>query len=144
MKKITLGIVLATSLAFAESAHHSNHLALFGGATIHDGHSYASLGIDYERYLTEKVGVVALGELINGHELQQIYGLGVAYHPISPLKLAFIPGVEIAHGHSEFLMRLNTEYAFHLGHWSVSPSASVDYVAKHFVYVAGVAVGLGF
>lgn len=144
MKKVILATGFAISLGFSESSHHSNHIAVFGGVTVHHGHSYPSIGLDYERYLSKQIGVVALGELINGDELQQVYGLGLAYHPISPLKLALIPAVEIAHGHSEFLMRLNSEYAFHIGHWSVAPSVSLDYVAEELVYVAGVAVGLGF
>ena len=144
MKKAIFGVVFTACLGFSESSHHSNHIALFGGVTVHHGHSYPSLGLDYERYLSKQVGIVALGELINGPELQQVYGLGLGYHPIAPLKIALIPAMEFAHGHSEFLLRLNSEYAFHVGHWSVSPSVSVDYVAEEFVYVAGVAIGLGF
>jgi hypothetical protein len=127
----------------AHAAHH-NHAALFGGVTIHDSHVYPTMGLDYEYLFSSCVGVVAVGELVLADHTEQIYGLGVAYHPIAPLKIAAIPAYLTADGHSEFLMRGNLEYGIHAGPVTVAPSVSVDYVAEEVLFVAGLAIGAGF
>lgn len=124
-------------------AHH-NHAALFVGATIHDSHVYPTVGLDYERYLHETFGIVAFGEMVISDPMAQIAGLGVAYHPIAPVKIAALGGMEFSDGHNAFLVRGNLEYAIHAGPVSISPSVSVDYVEETVIYVAGAAVGIGF
>lgn len=124
-------------------AHH-NHAAVFVGATVHDSHAYPTVGVDYERLFNAHVGAVLLGELVLSDPMAQIAGLGLAYHPIAPIKIAALGGVEHADGHAAFLVRGNLEYAIHAGAVTVSPSASVDYVDEEIVYVLGAALGMGF
>jgi hypothetical protein len=124
-------------------AHH-HHAAIFGGATIHDSHFYPTVGLDYEFLFAPPFGAVAVGEVVFADHTEQIYGLGLAYHPIAPLKIAAIPAYLTADGHSEFLMRGNLEYGIHAGPVTVAPSVSVDYVAEEVLFVAGLAIGAGF
>lgn len=123
---------------------HPNHAALFLGATLLEGSVYPTVGLDYERYLTPQVGLVGLAEIIVHDPLAQVVGAGVAYHPIAPVKIAALGGMEFSDGHSAFLVRGNLEYGIHVGALGIAPSVSVDYVDSHVVYVFGLAVGLGF
>lgn len=128
-----------------EDGHgHPNHAAVFVGATVHDSHVYPTVGVDYERLFNPHLGAVLLAELVVSDPMAQIAGLGLAYHPIAPVRIAALGGVEHADGHSAFLVRGNLEYALHAGPVTVSPSASVDYVDEDIVYVLGAAVGVGF
>jgi hypothetical protein len=127
----------------ADHAHH-NHIALFGGATIHDGHFYPSLGLDYEYLFHEKAGAVGLAEVVLADHTETIIGAGPAFHPIPAVKIAAIPALVMADGENAFLLRGNLEYAIHAGPLTVSPSVSVDYVHEEVLYVAGLAVGMGF
>jgi hypothetical protein len=148
LKAAFLAIVLSgVSLAGAAEGHHPahrNHLALFGGATIHDSHAYPSVGLDYEFLPLPMLGVVALAELVFADHLEQIYGAGLAYHPIAPLKIAAIPALETAGGHSSLLLRGTLEYGIHVGVLTMAPSVSVDYVSEEVLFVAGIALGMGF
>lgn len=123
---------------------HPHHMALFGGATIHDGHSYPTFGLDYEYLFHGKAGVVGLAELVLADPAEMIYGAGLAFHPVPAVKVAAIPAVAMASGESAFLMRGNLEYGIHAGPVTVSPSVSADYGHEAVVFVAGLAVGMGF
>lgn len=127
----------------ADHAHH-NHIALFGGATIHDGHSYPSFGLDYEYLFHGMAGAVGLAEIVLADHTEMIYGAGVAFHPIPAVKIAAIPAIAMADGESAFLARGNLEYAIHAGPLTLSPSVSADFVHEEVLYVAGLAVGMGF
>jgi len=152
VRSIVFALVGMSGLVFAggsgdahgDHASHCHHVAVFGGATIHDSHYYPTVGLDYEFLFHEMAGIVALAEAVFADHTEQIYGLGLAYHPVPALKLAAIPALETADGHSEFLMRGTVEYGFHLGPVTVAPGVSVDYVAEEILYVPGVAVGMGF
>jgi hypothetical protein len=76
--------------------------------------------------------------------MTQIAGAGLAWHPIAPVKVAALGGMEMADGHSAFLVRGALEYAIHAGPMTLSPAVAVDYVEETVVYVAGMAVGVGF
>jgi hypothetical protein len=123
---------------------HANHVALFGGATYHASHFYQTAGLDYERLLNPKLGVTGLAEVVFADHALFIAGAGLAWHPVSALKLAAIPALEHGDGHSAFLMRGLAEYAFHLGPLSVAPGMAVDYVSSEVALVPGIAVGAGF
>lgn len=143
-KPLFLIAVLSTLAFGGEHGFHPNHVAVFGGTTAHHSHFYPSVGLDYERYFNPSFGAVALAELVFADHTEQIYGLGLAWHPIPAVKIAAIPAWETADGHSEFLARGTLEYGIHAGPISIAPSLSADYVAEEILYVMGVAVGTGF
>lgn len=125
-------------------SYHRNHFAVFGGATLQESEADPTAGLDYELRLSQKLGVLALAEVVFAHESIQIYGLGLGWHLTDPLRLALIPALEVSHGHMAFLTRANVEYGFHLGSLSIGPSASLDFVSGHILLCLGVAVGSGF
>lgn len=129
---------------FAKKHHSENHAAFFSGTTVHEGQSSPSFAIDLEHHFNHYFGSIAVAEVIMDETMGSLVGLGFAYHPFLDLKLGLLPGVEIMHGHSEMLMRMDLEWAFHVQDWTLSPAVNIDYIDHHLNYIPGLAVGHGF
>lgn len=151
--------------AHSDAAHafHSNHAALFLGATVGTEGLFPSLGVEYERRLG-MFGVTAFGEFTAATTPFLILGAGVVLHPFGQLRLMALAGAEISLGAAETtedvthrvqvqaegsgaaapLARLGAAYDFHLGKISLSPSFFVDYAHEHFTTVGGLGIGMGF
>lgn len=106
----------------AKRHHSENHAAFFSGTTVHEGQSSPSFAIDLEHHFNHYFGSIAVAEVIMDETMGSLVGLGFAYHPFLDLKLGLLPGVEIMHGHSEMLMRMDLEWAFHVQDWTLSLS----------------------
>ena len=158
----------STTQVFAqedESAHHAhrNHISVFVGATTPTtakGDTSFALGADYERRLTDLVGIIGLGDFTFGdHERAALFAGQVAFH-FSRLRLAVGPGFELAEEvhavptstggadgtHSaHFIVRGSVLYEFHAGDWVIGPMLSVDAIGEtktNIVY--GLSIGRGF
>jgi hypothetical protein len=141
--KLLLAVSFLNTVAFA-GAGLNNHIAIFGGATIIEKEAHPSIGLDYEYFVNPYFGVTAVSEVVFGDHTEFINGAGLAYHPISSLKLAFIPALITIEGNNDLLLRSQIEYAFHIGDYSISPAAMLDYTHGHAIYVFGAAFGYGF
>ena len=148
--------------ATAEEAFHRNHLSLFTGGTTEssDGETGTSfsLGLDYERRLSELIGLGLGGEFVfGGDEREALAGLYFMLHPAGGLVLAAGPGLEFAkEGHTEGEEESGTEthaglrvgivYEFEVGHrYSIAPSIYTDFIeGKEPTFVWGLAFGVGF
>ena len=149
--------------AEAADREHSNHVAVFVGATTPTaakGETSFTLGIDYERRLTDLIGVIGLGDFTFGdHERTALIGGQVAFH-FSGLRLAVGPGFEVVeevhdahtpageggstHG-AEFVMRASVLYEFDVGQWAIGPTLSVDAIGETKTSIVyGLSVGRGF
>jgi hypothetical protein len=151
----------------AEEAFHKNHLSLFTGGTTESGDSStstaSSLGLDYERRLSQLVGLAVGGELVfGGDEREALAGLYLMLHPAGGLVLAAGPGVEFAKdGHAGGEVETQQEesgakthagfrvgllYEFEVGHrYSIAPSIYTDFIeGKEPTFVWGLAFGVGF
>lgn len=76
---------------------HSHHLALFLGATLEEGNLFPSLGVDYAFRIPSgkrRLGLTAFVELTAAEELLLLAGAGLEYHPIEPVKLIAVAGLE--------------------------------------------------
>ena len=76
---------------------HSHHLALFLGTTIEEGNLFPSLGVDYAFRIPSgkrRLGLTAFVELTAAEELVFLAGAGIEYHPIEPVKLIALAGLE--------------------------------------------------
>ena len=147
----TLGIFFATAMVWmvgataAEAAgdggYHPHHVAVFVGGTdsAHEG-SGVSLGIDYEYRWHQNFGVGVLAEYADLNHAAWIVGVPLFVHPYRGLKLLVMPGVEFTNNHSNFLTRVGVGYDFHIGDWSITPSANVDFVAGANNLVFGLGV----
>jgi hypothetical protein len=165
----TIILILACSNVWAQNheehdTHHSkHHIAIFDGATTNFGHSTTgySLGLDYEYFISDKIGVGMIGEYVFAGEGELILGVPLFFHPTSNLKLGAAPiGIyaEEHHGyhsydgheptnntvHKEWVLgaRLNVAYSLHFGKISAGPSVSLD-VANTTAVVYGLAFGIG-
>jgi hypothetical protein len=151
---ITLGLGVLTLLASAgasasEDSHegfHRNFLAVFAGITDEDRRERAAtLGIEYERRLSERFGIGALVEHAYGDLDFTIYAIPFAWHT-GHWKWYVAPGIENSDHHSgnEFLLRLGVEYAFEVGAYELLPQFDVDFVDGEEVLVLGLTFGRGF
>jgi hypothetical protein len=153
--------------AAAEEAFHKNHLSLFTGGTTEssDGETSTafSLGLDYERRLSELIGLGLGGELVfGGEEREALAGLLLNLHPAGGLVLAAGPGLEFAKERQDgggveaqqeepgtetrAGFRVGLLYEFEVGHrYSIAPAVYTDLIeGKQPTFVWGLAFGVGF
>jgi len=143
----------APSLASEEAedeahVHHRHHLGFLLGAAVTSEHgeteSGFAFGVDYEYRFHPRVGAGALVEVATGELRDVVVAALMTWHPWRGLKLMAGPGVEIGDDDSEFLVRVGAAYQFKLDRILIGPEFDVDIVDGHPVYVAGLAVGIGF
>ena len=143
----------------SHKAYHS-HVALFLGSTTFykNDKSYFSVGADYVyRPNPEKPWAYSIiGEVIFAEHTEFVIALPVYYHLISHWWMRAGPGMEIIqeeehHGdevetktHLEFLFRIGTGYAFHVGRIVLTPSVDIDFVRNNDALVWGLNIGYSF
>ena len=126
--------------------YHLNYLAVFGGITDEDRRERAStVGIEYERLLSERFGIGALVEHAFGDLDFTIYAIPLAFHS-GNWRWYVAPGIEDPDHHpgNEFLLRVGVEYFFQVGNYHVGPQFDVDFVDGEEVLVLGLTIGRGF
>jgi len=123
---------------------HRNHIAIFGGATLHEEEADMTAGLDWELRLGRKAGMLAIGEAVFAEETEQIFGLGMTWHVSDAIRLAMVPAWEMAGEHQAFLFRMGVEYGIHLGTLSIASGVSLDLAGGHLFLVPGISVGSGF
>jgi hypothetical protein len=132
-----------TSAHEQEHARHKNEIAGFVGLT-HEGRDDGlSLGVEYERRVTEAFGVGVLAEYTSGDFDYWVFAVPLTLH-VNRWKFAVAPGIEKTDEHEHEMARLTLGYEFDLGKAKVTPSFSVDFVDGEQVYVLGAAIGFGF
>ncbi|MDH5718047.1 MAG: hypothetical protein OEZ22_10460 [Spirochaetia bacterium] len=129
-------------------AFHSNHLAVFLGATTFSkDETKFTAGADYEYRLSAMHGLLGLGLIADfafREHVQSIFGGGLFIHPAGGLKILLAPGAEIHDGHAIFLFRGGIAYDIHAGSLSITPTINFDYANHHLAYVYGLGIGVGF
>lgn len=150
----------------AEDDHgfHPNHIALFAGATTalnkeKGGTTSFTLGADYERRITPKVGVMGLVDFaIGDHKRTVILAAMFAWRPADALRIALGPGAEwvekdeVGEGgetktkrKAYYVTASRLSYDFHVGQLSISPTLGLDFIGETKAsLVYGVSFGLGF
>lgn len=162
----------AAEEAHETEEHHMNALAVFVGGTHAEDQTQGTLGVEYERHLASRVGLVLAFEYAGGDFREYILGAGVAVNvnPVGGLIFTVGAGlerqpVEEEHGEenggdhevevasngaaegkeSLFVFRLGITYEIELGRrWFLSPQFNLDLVDGETVEVFGVSVGFGF
>ena len=124
---------------------HHNHLAVFAGFTgeVRRERSF-TLGVDYERRMSESFGFGVLLERASGDRDFWIAAIPFSWHR-GHWKFSVAPGVEHEEGHDDHgLVRLSAGYGFKKNDLEIAPLFAVDFVAGDMVLVMGVTIGLGF
>lgn len=129
-----------------DSEFHRNHFAGIVGWSHKDtGKDAFTLGMEYSRWFTPRVGVGAYIELSEGDFNADTVGLVLGVRPTKNLSLIGGPGIErTLFEANETLWRFGAGYTFRPKGVSVAPVAWVDFVGGHEIYFLGVAVGKGF
>jgi len=118
-------IVLAEEVEIIEFENNSVELFLGGTHADEEGTDF-SIGLAYERRLTEKFGVGGFIE----HTKPEIwiFAVPIIFHVTEPWKIFIAPGLEREDSNNEFLVRLGNAYMFDMGSWSLGPELSFDFV----------------
>jgi hypothetical protein len=125
----------------AEAANNGIEFFL-GGTHSEDDDTEFSVGIAYERRLSEKIGLGGLAEHTKSREW--VLAIPFYFHPTEPWKLFLAPGVEIEDSESDFLVRVGTAYEFDMGSWTLAPELSFDFVDSEVKTIFGLNFGIEF
>jgi len=146
---------------------YDNELSIFVGNTNKGAENSPTLGLDYVREITHKVGAgIFFDWAANHHERSFIVGVPLFYKPFNELTFVAGPGVErekevheeehTAEPTSEggaqeaatlFLVRLGALYPIHLGargHILLTPQINWDITSRNNAVVVGAGVGIAF
>jgi len=137
------------------SEFHRNHFRAFIGWSHEDlneeeggeetGSDATTIGMEYSRYFTKRIGVGAFIEQTEGQFVSDTSGILVVGRPTERLGLFAGWGVERTQfEEKEYVTRLGLAYGFHVKRVVLAPIAFVDFVAGHRVYSAGLTIGTGF
>jgi hypothetical protein len=135
-------LALAQNAAAQEESFKRNVIELFGGATFNDSETNGSIGLSYERRVTEKFGIGGLVEYTNGREW--IYAVPFSWRITEPWKVLVAPGWEHEEGENTYLTRLGTSYEFEVGEMTLAPEINFDFVDGDTAVVAGISLGFAF
>jgi len=145
--------------------YHPNEVALFAGVTDEEDHgSEFTLGVDYERRLSQHWGIGGLIDWAGGDLRNTVFAVPVFWHPGGNWKLIGAPGIEYhngrgdvvtphkSEGHDEvdedetnFLIRFGVAYDIHLGgSWGLAPALNIDLVDSERVWVYGLDLTYGW
>ncbi len=126
-----------------EAEHSKNVIAGFIGLTHERRENGLALGIEYERKLTESVGIGLLAERTWGDFDFWVVAAPV-YFGTDTWRFGIGPGVEYADDSTKGLVRAAIAYEFAGEKLHYAPGLAIDFVDGEQVYVLGIAVGLGF
>ncbi len=131
----------------AEGADHRHHVAAVGGFAHHHGKDANYLGLEYEYRLNERWSIGGFYEqTFNGFDIEAL-GITGILSPGAGWKLTGGIGSEgkLDNNKSKRLLRAGIGYDFHVGHATVTPLFTVDWIEDNSdAYYLGVAVGFGF
>jgi len=143
---------------------HKNGVFLFLGGTTEstsdDPTTSFTLGVEYERRFSRRVGVAVAAEaVLSGEGREALFGLLLVLHPVGGLGLAAGPGMEIGKDHQaehgeeggddtevSAAFRVGVLYDFEVGsRYTIAPAVFIDFIdGKDPALVWGVELGVGF
>ncbi len=177
LRVIVLGLAISCSVLAADTAraqdldhegeaehlHRNEFLFIFAGTyEAAKAHNIFTLGVEYERMITERIGVVGTLEYLPSEDAWVVV-FPVAVGIVGGLKVFGGPGMEILsrrdsaaeHGTQDsssgggaenlFLVRIGAAYIFDLGgRLSLVPNVSIDLVSEEHGWTHAVVYGVSF
>jgi hypothetical protein len=142
---------------------HANELGVFLGGTSENDETHFTIGVEYERRLSGRLGLGFVAEHVDGVDAW-VFLAPLSFQPGRHLGLTLYagPGFEskVPEPESEeaaleerdreafFVFRVGTSWALELGPVGLHPQVEVDFVREHDAWqtalVFGVALGFGF
>ncbi len=119
-----------------------DHLSLFVGNTSDDGEDSVTIGIDYERRVSDVIGLGTVVEYA-GQDIDALTLLGVAdIHIWEGFAIQTGPGIEFIDDDGVFVFRVGALYEFEFGDgFTLSPQVHADFTSRSDAIVAGLAFG---
>lgn len=139
-----------THATHQDSAHyHLNMLEVFLGNTYEDSEhgdeNGFTVGLTYERRLSELLGIGGFYEYTAGDFDKWSIGVPLFIHPYEGWRFALAPGLEHRESDDEFLFRTGVAYEFELSEqWVMMPEFNIDFVDGEDAFVFGLTFGFGF
>ena len=127
------------------SDYHLNTVECFLGASAGDGESGFTLGVSYERRLSDMMGLGFFNEYTMGDMDRWTIGLPVFFHPDEGWRFVVAPGMQHRDGDTDFLLRGGVGYEFELeDDWVVVPQFNLDFADGDTICVFGASIGYKF
>jgi len=134
-----------------ESHHHKNHVAFFVGSVEGEEHHgekgdwELAVGVDYERRLSEVVGVGLLADWVPDRE-EYMIGVPLFLHAGRYAKFELAPSFRhLSHtGEDDFVFRTGFLLDFTVGKMTLSPGIFYDIAEGQDFLAFGLGVGTGF
>jgi hypothetical protein len=138
-----------TSTALAEGGAHPTHVVgLFAGRMDTEKEDDTVIGVEYEYRLSKLLGVGAMFEKApDAHrgKGETVALVALHVHPIGEWRFSAGAGKARSAGHSKTLYRIGAAYDFPIGsRFAIAPTANVDFVDSHKVYVYGLVFSTHF
>jgi hypothetical protein len=130
-----------------EEEEKLNSMALFvGGTWAREGdESGVTIGIDYERELTEGLAVGAYVEAVGGDLREGVLGVVLVLRPVEWLGLVAGPGIERSDRENGWLLRVGALVEFPLTDgWHFGPAVYYDLTEHEEYIVGGLIIGRKF
>ena len=135
--------LLPMAVIAGEHKQHANEIAGFLGLTHESNENGPAFGLEYERRISDKLGLGVLAEKTSGDINSWVYAVPITIHA-EEWKFTVAPGIEEKHGHTENLIRIGVGHEFEMSELKITPSLSVDFVDSETIYILGVSFGIGF
>lgn len=147
---MALVLCVAATLSYGED-EGKNELSAIVAGTHEDGTTFFTLGVEYERDLSEPFAVSVIGEaVLEGESREGLVVVPLVLKPWRGLKLLAGPGFERSKDDgTSFLFRWGVGWGFELGErFSLVPTVELDLVngsdGVEEVLVFGASVGFSF
>jgi hypothetical protein len=129
----------------SEHAVHKHHVAIFlGDTTTSGGQHGATVGADYGYRIHDLISLAAAVDYAAGEIDATILAAGIFLHPLESLRVLLAPGVDVHGNHQEFVFRAGLMVDFHIGNFTLSPTAYIDLLEAKEDTIYGLSFGYGF
>ena len=107
----------------------ANRIGVFLGGTTKSGETSLTISVEYERRLTDLIGVGGFVELLpDADEREWLLGIGVYFHPVGELNVFLGLAGEFEGGHADLILRTAVSWELELAEgFAVAPTAALDF-----------------
>lgn len=135
----------STADAGESEGERLNKVELFLGNTQNGSSNGASIGVSYERRLSQLFGFGGYVEYAGGDFATSAVGANFVLHPHAGWIVKLSPGVEFDDHSTNFQFRLGAAYDFEITpSWSLAPEFNVEFVDGERNLIYGLSAGYAF
>jgi len=129
-----------------EDLESRNKIGIFLGETRKSSDDGASIGLEYERRLSDLLGVGLLWESTPSLRERVVAAPALFLHPIGDLGVLLAPGIEYEDSERVFMFRVGVGWDFGLGNgFTIAPEINYDFVSgSENAVIYGFTVGYEF